>query len=479
MTDLALLPAHELARLIRVRELSPTELMRHTLDRVERLNPALGAVVSPDPERALAEAAAQTRRVAAGADLGPLGGLPLAVKDLEDAAGFPTSRGTRAFHGRPPASADSVHTARLRAAGAIVIGKTNTPPLGAAVHTTNGAFGTTRNPWAPDRSPGGSSGGSAAAVAAGLVPLATAGDGGGSTRIPAALCGLFGLKTSRGRIPHGPQGAIDWTHHSCPTPMTRTVHDAALHLDLTAGYHRADPWSLEPPGISYVAELARSLPALRIVMDASLGVAEPTADVRDALVRVAGVLRDLGHHVVEDAATTTLPHADTFDRHIRTRQRVLAHQRLVSVLDDFERRPEDFEPGFASLLADAGSLGPRDTREYWLYRGRLHVWADDVFDGHDLLLTPTTPVTAWPAEGPDIARAVRERTIPIAYTAVFNDTGHPAISVPAGLDAHGLPIGVQLVAPRGRDDLALRVAAAYEQAADGLIPDLAGAVVNR
>jgi Asp-tRNA(Asn)/Glu-tRNA(Gln) amidotransferase A subunit family amidase len=445
VTDLAFLPLTDLAALVRDRSLSPVELVQHTLDRIARGNPTLNALVSVDPELALRDAAALAERIAHGEDPGPLAGIPLAVKDLEDARGFPTSRGTSAFRDSPAAAADSVHVARLRAAGAVVVAKTNTPPLGAAVHTANDAFGISRNPWNPDLSPGGSSGGSAAAVAAGLVPFATAGDGGGSTRIPAALCGIVGIKPTRGRIPQ-PSGAVpNWAHNTCATPMTRTVRDAALHLDVAAGHHPRDPFSLPAPATSYQDALATPLPRLRIAVNPTLGVAEPQPALRQALETAADLLARLGHEIVEDH--TARPDAADFADALLLRQQVLAHRRYQTLADTFAARADAFEPWLAAAVERGRAVTTEELTRYWHHRGRVDAWAAGLFDHCDLLLTPTTPTTAWPAEGPDTLAMFRDRTLPVAFTAAFNDTGNPAVSVPVGLSPEGLPCAVQLVGP--------------------------------
>ncbi|MEE1738702.1 amidase [Streptomyces sp. BE147] len=468
MTDLSFASATELTALMRRRALSPRELMSHTLDRIATADATLNSVVALDPERALADATALTARIARGEDPGPLAGLPVLVKDGEDARGFPTSRGTSAYRDSLPAARDSTHVSRLRAAGALIIGKTNLPPLGAAVHTANDAFGITRNPWNADRTPGGSSGGAAAAVAAGLVALGTAGDGGGSTRIPAALCGVVGLKPSRGRIPQGPSGMPCWPQNICLSGMARTVRDTALHLDVAAGHHAGDPNSLPAPATSYRESAEGPLPVLRVGVMRTLGIAEPRPEMLHALERTAGLLRDLGHRVRDEESV--LPGAADFPAPFRLRQRILAYNRLLGVLDDFTARRADFEPWFADTLDDGRTLTPTDFAAYWAHRARLDHWTARLFDHYDLLLMPTVPTTAWPAEGPDMATAVRGRTVPISYTAVFNDTGHPAISVPAGLGPDGLPCAVQAVAPHHRDDLALGVAQAIEKAFGTLRP---------
>ncbi|MEU9634938.1 amidase [Streptomyces tendae] len=468
MTDLTYASATELVALVKDGALSPRELTDHTMERIAAVDPALNSVVALDPERARAEADALTERLARGEDPGPLAGLPVLVKDLEDAAGYPTSRGTSGFRDAPPAARDSVHVARLRAAGALIIGKTNTPPVGAAIHTANDAFGVTRNPWNPERSPGGSSGGAAAAVAAGLVALGTASDGGGSTRIPAALCGLPGLKPNRGRIPQGPLRMPNWPQNSCPSGMARTVRDTALHLDVAAGHHPCDPFSLPAPTGSYLTALDTPLPALSVGVLTTLGVARPRPEMLDALQRVAALLRGEGHAVREDGAV--LPDAETYPRPFQLRQKLLAYNRYLGLADELAARRDDFEPWFARLLDDGSGLTPEEAAAHWAHRSRLDQWTADLFDRYDLLLLPTVPTTAWPAEGPDTLKAVREGTLPIAFTSVFNDTGHPAMSVPAGLAPDGLPCSVQLVAPHHREDRLLAAARLVEEAEGPLRP---------
>lgn len=472
MTELAYTSAVDLAAMVHSRTISATELMTYTLARIDRVNPGLNAIVSLDPERALRDASAIDDQFARGDHPGPLAGLPIVVKDLENAAGFPTSRGTSAFLGEGLKKVDSIHVERLRRAGALVIGKANTPPMGAAVHTDNGAFGITRNPWNTRNSPGGSSGGSAAAVAAGLAALATAGDGGGSTRIPGGLCGIVGLKPTRGRIPTGPHPTPDWPRHSVSTPMARTVTDTALQLDLTAGFHPSDPYSLPRPDRSYSDAIDISPPTLRIRVNRSWGVATPTPEVLGGLDTVVDVLTALGHTIIDDERG--LPFSDSFPEHMQLRQRILGYHRFTKVKDEFNSRPENFEAWFAEILERGREVTLDQLQSYWRYRGTLDLWASTLFADCDLYLTPTTPTTAWPATGPDIARAVRDRTIPTAFTAIFNDTGNPAIALPAGHDTEGLPISAQFVGPHLREDMLLQVAAQYERAANHLFihPDL-------
>ncbi|MEO6025892.1 MAG: amidase, partial [Candidatus Binatia bacterium] len=243
MTDTAFRAAWQLADAIRNGELSPVSLVQSCLNRIDAVNPSLNAFVALRRDEALAEAAALQKLIVAGKRIGPLAGLPVGVKDLEDVAGLPTTYGSLPFRDYRPTE-DSVQVARLKAAGAIILGKTNTPEFGYTGLTKNLVFGVTRNPWNLERTPGGSSGGSSAAIAAGLVPLVTASDGGGSIRIPACYVGAYGLKPTFGRVPVGPLIAerpmLSWIDTVCWGPLTRTVRDAALFLDVVAGPDPAD-----------------------------------------------------------------------------------------------------------------------------------------------------------------------------------------------------------------------------------------------
>ncbi|MBN2397922.1 MAG: amidase, partial [Deltaproteobacteria bacterium] len=236
MTPISYTSARELIGRITSGELTPLEVMEDTLRRIETANPSVNAFVSIDADRAMDEARGATESIAAGEKPGPLAGLPIGVKDLEDVAGMVTSFGSVPFKDNVAAE-NSVQVARLREAGAIVVGKTNTPEFGSTGFCKNRLFGITRNPWNIERTPGGSSGGSAAAVAAGMVPVATGSDGGGSIRIPASYTGCFGIKPSYGRIPMGPLPILSMNPIVALGPLTRTVEDAALYLDCTAGYH--------------------------------------------------------------------------------------------------------------------------------------------------------------------------------------------------------------------------------------------------
>ena len=293
MAELNFKSAFELTALIRKRELKPSEAVAHALARVEALNGKLNAFCAMRAEQAMAEARAMDERVARREEVGALAGVPIGVKDLEEVAGMATTFGSKAFRDNLAAE-DAIEVARLRAAGAIVIGKTNTPEFGHSAFTRNLLFGLTRNPWNLERTPGGSSGGSAAAVASGMVPIATASDAGGSIRLPAAYTGCVGLKPSHGRIPAGPRmGMESFNGISSVGPIARTVADAALFLDVACGYHAADPDSLPHPGISYLATLERLPARLRVAFHPDFGHAVEREVLR-AAENAAGAFRELG-----------------------------------------------------------------------------------------------------------------------------------------------------------------------------------------
>jgi len=445
----------ELAALVRARHLSPRELMAHTLARIDAVNPRVNAFVALDHERALAEAAVQGERIARGEALGPLAGIPFGVKDLEDADGFVTSRGSVAFRDDRPGR-DSIQVARLRRAGAIAIGKTNTPEFGHTAITHNALFGTTRNPWNLERTPGGSSGGSAAAVASGMVAIATASDGGGSIRIPACFTGTFGLKPSFGRVPIGPTDFVGWTDTGVYGPITRTVSDAALLLDVTAGYHPADAKSLPAPGYRYRDRLEQPLSPLRIAYSPDLGTTYVQSDVALAVELAVLSFSELGHRV------------ERFEEPVPQIARwwtsVTRFEGLASLWDVYHERPHELTDAYRAGLDAALAVGPREFGEFARRRAEVNAWTERLFDAYDLLLTPTMPLEACAAAGPLPSVVEGEPINLIAFTAPFNFSGHPAASVRAGFTNSGLPCGLQIVGPRHREDLVLQAALAFERA---------------
>jgi aspartyl-tRNA(Asn)/glutamyl-tRNA(Gln) amidotransferase subunit A len=457
--ELAFVPAHALGAAVRRGELSPEMVVDAALARIERLNPVLNAFVALRADAARADARALARRIADGADAGPLAGVPFGVKDLENLAGLATTHGSVPFRNNV-ADSDSTQVARLRRAGAIPVGKTNTPEFGYTGFTKNRLFGVTRNPWNVARTPGGSSGGSAAAVAAGLVPLATASDGGGSIRIPASYSGAFGLKPTFGRVPRGPFAFRDWIDTVCYGPLTRDVTDAALFLDVVAGSDPHDPDSLPRDERPWLTRLDELPDGLRIGYSPTLGYARVDPDVRTA---VDGAVRALG-------AALGRPFDLLPDRFTdagfawAALNAIQLHAELAPLVE--KHRPE-WGRGFIGGADFGARLTAAEIGTFQRERLRLIEEMVRVFAQYDLLLTPTTPTTAFAAAGPLPTVIDGEKLDSpihaVAFTYPFNLTGHPAATVRAGFDRDGLPIGLQLVAERGREDLLLQVARVWER----------------
>jgi aspartyl-tRNA(Asn)/glutamyl-tRNA(Gln) amidotransferase subunit A len=458
MNDLLSLPLLDLAARLASRKASPVELMEAVLARIDATNADLNAFVALHPcEKLLAEAREAEARIAR-AEARPLEGIPLGVKDLEDAAGLPNTQGSRLFEGRI-SSHDTTQVARLRAAGAIVVGKTNAPEFGATAITKNLVYGVTRSPWDLAATPGGSSGGSAAALAANVCPLVTASDGGGSIRIPASFVGAFGLKTSFGRVPRGPFEQWEFDDKSVAGPLTKTVADAALVLDVTAGPSPCDPNSLPAPGVSYVAALAEALPpGTRFGWSPDLGYAVVQSDVAALAEEAAHVFEKLGHRLVPIAGGPP---------ELGREWGLLGSFELRSHLSAFlpERRGE-LGRGLLQGLDLAETIDARAWGEMARKRSELNAWCAALFEQVDFLLTPTVPYDPPPAKGPFPRETEGRRQRPAgvaAFTIPFNWSWHPAATVRAGLSRRGLPAGLQIVGPRHREDLVLRAALAYER----------------
>ncbi|MEE2677057.1 MAG: amidase [Myxococcota bacterium] len=448
----------ELAQTLRNRRVSPVDLMTAVLDRIAATHADLNAFVAlHEPEPLLAEARAAEARIAAG-EARPLEGIPLGVKDLEDAAGLPNTRGSLVHKG-DIATGDTTQVARLRAAGAIVVGKTNAPEFGYTAITKNLVYGKTHNPWDLARTPGGSSGGSAAAMAAGICPLVTASDGGGSIRIPASFTGCFGLKVSQGRVPRGPLARWDFGDTSVAGPLTKTVEDAALFLDQVAGPSPCDPNTLPHPGLSYAAALAETLPAgTRFGFSPDLGYGVVQSDVAAAVEEAARRFEKLGHRLVPIAGGPPLLGAEW--------GRLGAFLLAAELHPYLPERREEFGRTFirgveACSRFDAPAWGEMATR-----RMALNAWCGEVFEQVDFLLTPTVPYDPPPAGGPfpDATEGRRQPPAGVAaFTIPFNLSWHPAATLRCGRSEAGLPIGLQIVGPRHRDDLVLRAARAFER----------------
>jgi Asp-tRNA(Asn)/Glu-tRNA(Gln) amidotransferase A subunit family amidase len=455
--DLCWLPATELAALIRRKKVSPVDAVDAVLDRIERLNPTLNAycTVTADEARRAARAAerALSRR---GATLGALHGVPFSVKDLVATRGVRTTFGSRLFADHVPAE-DAPMVARLTAAGAIMVGKTNTPTLGWLGATHNLLFGATRNPWRLDRTPGGSSGGAAAAVAAGLAPIAIGTDGGGSIRIPASFTGIFGHKPSFGRIPVYPASAAWSLSHI--GPLTRTVADAALVMRVCAGPDERDPGSLPRAGVDYVRAARGGLKGLRVAYADDLGFQVPVdPEVRQAAARAARVFRDLGARVEVVAPRWPSP----FDSFYR-----IFCGSLAARLRPYRERRDDIEPGLWRIVEEMLAEPPTRYVEAWFERLAWWQHPRALFERIDLLLTPTVACPPFPVGLDHPAEVAGKPSRPygwLPFTYPFNLSGQPAASVPCGFTRAGLPVGLQLVGRRFDDATVLRAAAAFERA---------------
>ena len=457
---------------MRTRRVSSQQLVERSLERISRLDGPLNAVVALRAELALGEARALDERVAAGGDPGPLAGLPVLVKDLEDVAGMRTTRGSALFAGAPAATRDGLTPARLRAAGAIVVGKTNLPEFAAEGYSANLVFGTTRNPWGLEWSPGGSSGGSGAALAAGLAPIATATDGGGSVRIPAALCGLAGLKPTNGVIARRP--IPDWIDYSTDGPLATTVADLRLLLAVQSGPAPGDPTALPIPLPTNRGGLGRLYAAARFAPWGPLPGEVQAAF--DAAVTAFADLVALPAEPLDPARIFTTGNPDTDWFMVTTAEHVSALGRGV-----VEQNLARLHPGARWFLEEGlqvtldGYLAAR--RRRFGYVREL----DELLGEDGIVLSPTVASPGWRAEGRLTADdPVGPLPGEVFNTSVQNATGHPALSLPAGRLPNGLPFGLQVTGPRFRDHLLLDLASSWEQArpwprsADGYEPFDAG-----
>lgn len=458
------------AQALRSGSLSARELVDAAIAAIERVNPSLNALIHRRFDAARAEARAHD----AGRSRAPFAGVPMVVKDLECAmAGEPMHMGSVFLkHVGHRSTTDSFLARRFRDAGFVVLGRTNTPEFGGTITTEPVAYGPARNPWNPDHSTGGSSGGSAALVAARAVAVAHANDGGGSIRIPASECGLVGLKPSRGRVSKGPDVGESWMGSTIDGVVSRTVRDTAAVLDLLAGYEAGDPYTAPPLARPLAHEVRQAAHGLRVgllphpLLPGGLDDPESRASVEEA----GRLLEGLGHHVeiAHPPAIGEQRFADLFTTivAVNTAADLLALERLVGRAT----RPDEVEPQTA-FMRDVGRA--TTSTDYLLAVAELHQWSRRVVEwwlprdggkGWDLLCTPTIagpPPRLGLLSGPD---AMTHLLAILQYTAQFNVTGQPAISLPLHESRDGLPMGVQFVAAPWREDVLVRLAAQLEQA---------------
>jgi amidase len=450
--------AVELRRLIGERQLSPVELLDACIARIEAFNPAVNAIAATDFERARASAREAEAQVMRGAPLGPLHGLPLGVKDLQDTAGLLTTYGNVRLRGNVP-KADNVLIARLRAAGAIVTAKTNVPDMGAGANTRNPVWGATGNPFDPTRNAGGSSGGSAAALATDMVPIATGSDTGGSLRIPAALCGVVGMRPSPGLVANDAR-QLGWSVISVLGPMGRSVADTALLLAPSVGFDPRDPLSYPVDAASFWPLAPVDLARLRVGTTEDFGVCIVDPEVRRVFRKRVEAIRPLV--ACCEPVEFQLGNADrAFD--------VLRAETFAAAFADIYRTaPDTLGPNIRANVEIAASITLGDRAWAHLEQTRIARRFARAFEQYDLIIAPTTPVTPFPwsqlfAERID-GRDMRNYYQWLALTYVVTLATNPALSLPCGTDEHGMPFGLQLIG-RLRGDAALLAAAqAIEQA---------------
>lgn len=449
--DLTWAPATELVRRIRRRELSPVELLDGVLARIEAHDAKVHAFLTLDAERARDAA----RRAESAPGTGRLHGLPVSIKDLEPTSGLRTTYGTRFFEDNVP-EIDGAVTERVKAAGGIVFGKTNTPNYGHKDMCDNLLGPACRNPWRLDRTSGASSGGAAAAAAAGFGPLHHGSDGAGSIRIPACLCGVFGLKPSYGRVPYWPNNDF-WATRSHNGPIARTVRDAALMLSAIAGPDPRDPYTIDQPPIDYVAACDGDVHGLRVAWSSDFGYARVEPEVRRVAGAAARRFEELGCHVEEVVPGWQDPAPGA---------RIAWYASMLARHGErYRQRPEWFEPSMAAQIEGAIGYSGQDVYGAALARSEFYNQATEFMRHYDLLLTPQMPRTAWRWDEP--APLVDGAPCPdifdrLPFTFPFNLTGWPAATVPCGFDGEGLPVGLQIVGNWHQDALVLRAAAAFE-----------------
>ena len=459
-------PAHELRRMIGARKLSPVELIEATLRRIEAIDGDLGGYITVMADQAMADAREAEAAAMRGDDLGPLHGIPVPIKDLEGV------KGVRFTHGSIPADevadSDALCVQRVREAGGIIIGKTNTPEFGHAGTTENLVFGPARNPWDIERTPGGSSGGAAVSVAAGMTSIAQGSDGGGSVRIPCSFSGIYGIKATQGRVPRRRSDEHSWhpVNNSSVGPMAGTVRDAAILLNVLAGPSPdAEFTTIEETPPLFTPALERGVGGLKIALSMDLGGAAVDTEVADAVRRAANVYADFGAEVEEtdfqpDEIEVIM--ARFFDYFC-----IRGYAAHWDLLADPEKAAK-LTVYFRDNLEHGRSCSATDYIRALNMIGKCRAYAEGFFTRYDLLLSPVTAVPAFRIGDPPAeigGRAVSDRRWGfIPFTPLFNLTGNPAASVPCGFSSEGLPIGLHVIGRMNDEETVLSASAAFEQA---------------
>lgn len=443
--------ATELTKAYASGETSPVEAAQDALSAIEKRDGELNAYCLVDAESALRQAKASEQRWRDGAQLSPLDGVPTSIKDMFLTERWPTLRGSKCVDPGQPWDVDSPVAARLRESGAVLLGKTTTPELAWKAVTDGPLTGITRNPADPSKTTGGSSGGSAAAVAAGMGVLSVGTDGGGSVRIPASFCGIVGFKPTHGRIPLFPASPFGPLSHA--GPMTRTVSDTALMMDVLSRTDHRDPAALPPFQGSYL----RAVSGLRVAFSPDLGYVNVDPEVAGIVAEAVSVLEKLGHDVTQADPGFTDP-LDAFE--------VLWSTGAAQWLETFPTGSDTLvDPGLLGMWRKGLTHSAADYLEATAIRAALGILMGEFHSRFDVLITPTVPIPAFEA-GHDIPPGSALTGWPqwTPFTYPFNMTQQPAISIPAGTTSAGLPVGLQIVGPRHADDVVLGVANALESA---------------
>jgi len=456
-TDLCFLPAAEMAGGIRKKDFSPREAVAAVLDQIERVNPKVNAYGTVVPEMAREAARRAEERVMRGEDLGPLHGVPFSVKDLTLTKGVRTTYGSKIFEHFVPQE-DGLIVERLKNAGGILIGKTNTPEFGAGANTYNAVFGATRNPWKLTHTCGGSSGGSAVALACGLGPLATGSDLGGSLRIPASFCGVVGFRTTPGLIPIFP-AILAYDTLGVEGPMARTVGDAALMLSVIAGEDPRSPISFPlDPRVFPSAVASPEIRGLKAAWSPDLKILPVDREVREIAAQAAGRFAELG---------CSLEEAEPDMHNVREIIYVTRSLRmLASHADKLAKWREKLNPNLVWNIEQGFTLTPQRIAEAEKERTNLYRRVREFFTRFDLLLTPTVAVPPFPVElsypQQINGKAMENYTDWLLMTYAITLTGYPAISIPCGFTREGFPVGLQIVGRKLAETTVLKAAAAFE-----------------
>lgn len=456
MNDPAHMAAIELLKLYESRELSPVEATRAVLERIEEHNPRVNAYCLVDEEAALTQAKSSEERYGKGEPRGKLDGVPTSIKDVFLTRGWPTLRGSKAISPEGPWNDDAPLVSRLREHGSVILGKTTTPELGWKGVTDSPLTGITRNPWDISKTPGGSSGGSAAAVALGMGPLSVGTDGGGSVRIPAAFSGIFGLKPSYGRIPIWPPSPFGSLSHA--GPMARTVADAALMLEVLSEPNARDATALPYEKVEYSKEIeGRGVEGLRVAFSPNLGYVDVDPEVAEAVERAARAFEEMGA-IVEERDPGFEDPVECFNAHWYA-----AAASFVGHFDEEKR--ELIDPGLKEIVAEGSRYSALEYLAAAEKRADLGLRMSLFHETHDLLITPAMPIPAFGAGRNVPEGSSRGRWMSwTPFTYPFNLTQQPAASVPCGFTRSRMPIGLQIVGGRYADTTVLRAAHAYQTA---------------